>query len=259
MIFRDSHTGEKLDVAGLNEITVIIDRSETKLSESAINRWKPGLLGPPHKHEQKEQIFFIIGGEGEVKIGNDVFPAKPGDLLFVPANVVHQTINRGKESLDYFLFNAFLNEDKEGHVSFAEHVNLMKGTRLAQANAQSASIGSGQPLASSNTRGRYFKNVTSIKLEPSSGLSQSIILPRQQTQRSEAAILHLPANGNVAFETDNAHEHTIFVLSGSGTFSSKEDSKEVSGGEIIYIAGNSKLKIQTRGTDLNCLVLSSVI
>lgn len=259
MIFRDSNSGEKLDVAGLNEITVIVDRSETKLSESAINRWTPGQLGPPHKHEQKEQIFFIIGGEGEVKIGNDVFPAKPGDLLFVPANVVHQTINRGKNTLDYFLFNAFLSEDKEGHASFAEHVNVMKGTRLAQANAQSADVGSGKPLTSANTRGRYFKNVSSLKFESSSGLSQSIILPRQQTQRSEAAILHLPANGDVSFETDAAHEHTVFVLSGSGTFSCKESTKEVSRGEIIFIAANSKLKIQTGQTDLNCLVLSSVI
>jgi quercetin dioxygenase-like cupin family protein len=259
MIFRDSHTGDKLDVAGLNEITVIVDRSETKLSESAINRWTPGLLGPPHKHEQKEQIFFIIGGEGEVKIGNEVFPARPGDLLFVPANVVHQTINRGKNTLDYFLFNAFLSEDKEGHASFAEHVNAMKGTRLAQANAQSADVASGKPLASSNVKGRYFKNVTSIKIEPSSGLSQSIILPRQQTQRSEAALLHLPANGNVSFETDAAHEHTVFVLSGSGTFSSKEAAKEVNRGEIIFMAANSRLKIQTGPADLTCLVLSSVI
>ncbi len=259
MIIRDSNTGEKLDVAGLNEITVIIDRSETKLSEVALNRWKPGLLGPPHKHEQKEQIFFIISGEGQVKIGKDVFSARPGDLLYVPANVIHQTINRGKASLNYLLFNAFLNEDKEGHASFAEHVNLMKKTRLAQAIAQNADAGSGQLLSLSNAKGEYFKNVNSLKSESAADLPQSVILSRQQTLRSEAAIVHLAAGKSASFETGAIREQTVFVLSGSGTFSSQETAKEVSGGNVAFIARNSEFKGQADQNGLNCLVLSSIL
>lgn len=48
-----SQISQKLDVSGLNEITVLIDRSETALTEVAINSWSPGLDGPPHAHEAK--------------------------------------------------------------------------------------------------------------------------------------------------------------------------------------------------------------
>jgi hypothetical protein len=34
MIKRNYQQGEKLDVAGLNEITVLVDRSETELTET---------------------------------------------------------------------------------------------------------------------------------------------------------------------------------------------------------------------------------
>jgi len=47
MICRNYHTGQKLDVAGLNEITVLIDRSETQLTEVGWNSWRKGLEGPP--------------------------------------------------------------------------------------------------------------------------------------------------------------------------------------------------------------------
>jgi quercetin dioxygenase-like cupin family protein len=66
MICKYYRDGIKLNVADLNEITVLIDRSETELTEVALNSWWPGLDGPPHRHEQKEQIFYVISGRGTV-------------------------------------------------------------------------------------------------------------------------------------------------------------------------------------------------
>lgn len=57
MICRNYQDGEKLDVAGLNIVTVIVDRSETALTETGMNHWPKAMDGPPHKHEQKEQLF----------------------------------------------------------------------------------------------------------------------------------------------------------------------------------------------------------
>ncbi|MBE7538338.1 MAG: cupin domain-containing protein [Opitutaceae bacterium] len=94
MIIRHPQEGQKLDVAGLNEITVLIDRSETALTEVAINAWTPGLDGPPHVHERKEQNFLVLDGHGEVHIGGRTFQAAAGDFFYVPAGMVHQTISR---------------------------------------------------------------------------------------------------------------------------------------------------------------------
>ena len=64
MLHRYYKDGQKLDVAGLNQITVLIDRSETELTEVGLNEWRPKLDGPPHKHDEKDQIFYISSGEG---------------------------------------------------------------------------------------------------------------------------------------------------------------------------------------------------
>ena len=60
MINRYRKDGQKLDVAGLNEITVLIDRTESELTEVALNEWRSGLEGPPHSHAEKDQIFYIV-------------------------------------------------------------------------------------------------------------------------------------------------------------------------------------------------------
>ena len=144
MICRHFKQGQKLNVADLNEITVLIDRSETELTEVALNSWKAGLDGPPHFHDQKEQLFFITQGNGVVKIGDAAYSAAVGDLFYVPAGVVHQTVTGDGLPLEYLLFNAFLSEDKEGHASFADHIEKVKATRKLQAQTQQAGDGSRQ-------------------------------------------------------------------------------------------------------------------
>lgn len=78
MICRNYQNGQKLDVAGLNEITVLIDRSETQLTEVGWNSWRKGLEGPPLSHDAKEQIFYVTDGEGTVVVGQARYLVKAG-------------------------------------------------------------------------------------------------------------------------------------------------------------------------------------
>ena len=57
MICRYYQHGQQLDVAGLNVVTLLLDRSETLLTEVGWNRWRKGLEGPPHSHDAKEKSF----------------------------------------------------------------------------------------------------------------------------------------------------------------------------------------------------------
>ena len=134
MICRRYNEGPRLDVAGLNEIVVIVDRGETARTEVGLNTWRAGLAGPRHKHEQKEQTFFVTAGSGWVVVGDEKRPVRCGDVVFVPAGVEHQTIAGADGPLEYLLFNTFLSDDKEGHKSFAEHIDKVKATRRAQAD-----------------------------------------------------------------------------------------------------------------------------
>jgi len=134
MICRKFDQGPTLDVAGLNRLRVIIDRSETARTEVALNIWPAGLLGPPHRHEQKEQTFFITAGSGQITVGGETRDVGVGDVVFVPAGVEHRTVAGEGADLEYVLFNAFLSDEKEGHATFAEHIDRVKSVRRAQAD-----------------------------------------------------------------------------------------------------------------------------
>ena len=101
MIHRRYNEGEKLDVAGLNEIVVLLDRSETARTEIGRNTWRAGLIGPPHKHEEKEQVFFVTAGSGWIRVGNERREVGKGDLIYVPAGVEHQSVASPHEALEY--------------------------------------------------------------------------------------------------------------------------------------------------------------
>ena len=60
------------------------------------------LAGPGemeyHKH-YKEEIYFIMKGEGFVRIDGVEYPVKAGDVVRIPPDAWHTVINRNGEEL----------------------------------------------------------------------------------------------------------------------------------------------------------------
>src|SRR6185295_20034336 len=51
---------------------------------------------PFHAHRVNEEMFFVVEGEGEVRVGAARYPIKPGDVIACPAGgaeVAHQIAN----------------------------------------------------------------------------------------------------------------------------------------------------------------------
>lgn len=46
-----------------------------------------------HKHAQVEQAYYILSGSGEVLVGEDRFPVRAGDAVYLPADIHHQMFN----------------------------------------------------------------------------------------------------------------------------------------------------------------------
>lgn len=40
----------------------------------------------PHKHRKMEEVYFIVKGKAKLKIENDIFPIKAGDVFSIPKN-----------------------------------------------------------------------------------------------------------------------------------------------------------------------------
>ena len=59
---------------------------------------------PFHNHRVNEEMFFILEGDGEVRIGKEVFPVRQHDFIACPtggAETAHQIINTGDVDLKY--------------------------------------------------------------------------------------------------------------------------------------------------------------
>ncbi len=47
-------------------------------------------IGPPlHIHHDQDEIFYVVEGDYQFKVGDETFVAKPGDTVFGPRNVPH--------------------------------------------------------------------------------------------------------------------------------------------------------------------------
>jgi quercetin dioxygenase-like cupin family protein len=259
MICRHFKQGQKLNVADLNEITVLIDRSETELTEVALNSWKPGLDGPPHFHDQKEQLFFITQGSGVVKIGDAAYSAAAGDLFYVPAGVVHQTVTGGGVPLEYLLFNAFLSEDKEGHASFADHIEKVKATRKLQAQTQQVGDGSRHIQSPSQASGRRFPSVLDATPGMSGNVSRKLVLSRGDARRCEVLVIGCPAHARCPQESDRSKEQTLFILSGRGNVTVGNDAQPVSHGDVVFVPRSASLGVQAGPEGLSLLALATIL
>ena len=255
MFHRHYDQGPQLNVENLNFITVIIDRSETSLTEVALNTWTPSLNGPPHSHEGKEQVFFVTSGHGSVTVGQERFQVAVGDLVYVPAGVVHQTISEGGDPLAYLLFNAFLDTSKEGDASFADHVEKFKKIRKRQAESGVAAVDGEAPAkASSKVGKRVHTTKTLAETEPLS--QQLVLLDRQETDRS-SVIIHRWTNAAQGPTTQANEEVTFFVLSGQARISASGESCVAGIGDVVFIPSNVPYLVQATQGEFRCLCLST--
>jgi len=59
---------------------------------------------PFHNHRVNEEMFFVLEGEGEVRIGQETFPIKAGDVIAHPSGgteTAHQIVNTSNADLKY--------------------------------------------------------------------------------------------------------------------------------------------------------------
>ena len=78
-------------------------------SESAtgasLTEWNalPGFDTGLHVHERLEETWYVLSGELEFRVSEDVFTARAGATVFVPPHVPHAFANRGEVDAIFLL------------------------------------------------------------------------------------------------------------------------------------------------------------
>lgn len=60
-----------------------------------------GASTTPHYHPRTEEIYYILEGEGRMRIGDEVKRVVPGDAIAIPPGQTHQITNAGQQILKF--------------------------------------------------------------------------------------------------------------------------------------------------------------
>lgn len=107
---------------------LVMDRSEARFSEAFIVVIEPEKAPPLHRHNDTEQIFYVLEGEGVLTIGQESprkMPVVPRDLVRIPVGDWHSIKAGPEDTLKYLAINCFGSIRNPGEPTWDSHVRVL--------------------------------------------------------------------------------------------------------------------------------------
>lgn len=89
-LIRDNEVYKVYDLPGLEDI-------ETSLTELRPHKSTTG-----HSHDEVDEVYIFINGEGKMEVGKKTIKVKSGDIVPVKAGNFHRVHNQGKKTLSFW-------------------------------------------------------------------------------------------------------------------------------------------------------------
>jgi mannose-6-phosphate isomerase-like protein (cupin superfamily) len=105
---------------------LVVDRADAVSSEAFVVIVEPGKATHVHKHNDVEQIFYIIKGKGILTVGDDKkeYQVKPAQVVKIPPGTLHSVRSRGKIPLKYLSIDCFCSPAKD-ESTWDDHVRTV--------------------------------------------------------------------------------------------------------------------------------------
>lgn len=124
-VYSTKHTRRYKFPTHINDL--VIDRSEATTSEVFIVVLNPGEAPPLHKHDDTEQIFYILKGMGTLTIGKEgeEYPVRTGDVVRIPPTIFHKIEAEGSKQMQYLAIDCFVSGRPEDEPTWDDHVKVL--------------------------------------------------------------------------------------------------------------------------------------
>jgi mannose-6-phosphate isomerase-like protein (cupin superfamily) len=76
-------------------------------------RLPPGSSTMAHRHGMTEEIYYVLEGEGLMRLGDESRRVGPGDAIAIPPGTLHQIANAGPTVLKFLCCCAPCYEDSD--------------------------------------------------------------------------------------------------------------------------------------------------
>jgi quercetin dioxygenase-like cupin family protein len=106
---------------------LVMDRSQATASEVFVVVINPGGAPPLHKHDDTEQVFYVLEGQGRLEIGGESedFLVEPGDVVRIPPNIWHAIHAQGPADLRYLAIDCFPGGRPDAEPTWDSHVQAV--------------------------------------------------------------------------------------------------------------------------------------
>jgi mannose-6-phosphate isomerase-like protein (cupin superfamily) len=107
---------------------LIMDRHDASASEAFFVVLEPGEAPPQHRHEDAEQLFYVLEGEGAMTVGREepeTVALRAGDLVRTPPGTWHAVRCLGVERLVYLSIDCFTAGPPPAEPTWDSHVRTM--------------------------------------------------------------------------------------------------------------------------------------
>ena len=106
---------------------LVMDRALAKTSEVIVVVLEPGEAPPLHKHDDTEQIFYLIEGHGTLTIGKEgkTFPVKTGDVVRIPPSTFHKIVAEGGMRMRYVGVDCFVGGRPAAEPTWDDHIKVL--------------------------------------------------------------------------------------------------------------------------------------
>lgn len=103
---------------------LVVDRAQASCSEVFIVVIDPNHATPLHKHDDMEQIFYVLQGKDVLTIGDEKkqCPVKPGDVVRVPLRTYHSIRAEGDKEITYLCVDCFGSDRAKAEATWSEHI-----------------------------------------------------------------------------------------------------------------------------------------
>jgi mannose-6-phosphate isomerase-like protein (cupin superfamily) len=105
---------------------LVVDRSEASCSEVFVVVLQPGEAPPLHKHDDTEQVYYILDGEGILSVGQDRsgHPVMAGQVVVIPPATWHSIRAEGGP-VRYLAVDCFVSARDREEPTWDEHVRAV--------------------------------------------------------------------------------------------------------------------------------------
>ncbi|MER6359362.1 cupin domain-containing protein [Kitasatospora sp. NPDC001527] len=194
---------------------------EAEVEAIEVARIPPGGLSGEHRHTRTEEIYFILRGHGEFLVNGEVRPARPGSLLLTGIGTVHGLRNTGAPA---GVTGPGYGSAPEGHLEW-----LVIEMPAPATSEVLHGLVPDAPTVEPTERKTETMRLHDLREERAVDPAGVFTGPLRLVE-----IRELAAGDSAAFGA-HAREHTVFVLTGSGTAAADATVVELTAGTAVTL------------------------